>query len=97
GISRPRGRHRPEKPGFRGARPRLWRPWRDGRDHGRLRARLRAGAEVRQAGDHRGQARPRGDHAGSDADGYSGEAVAAYRQPSAGATCLTIDSITWAL
>ena len=34
-----------EEPGLRGACPRLWRPWRDGRKDGRFRARLRARQE----------------------------------------------------
>ncbi len=43
-ISRPRRRHAAAQPGFRGARPRLRRPRRDGRAHRGVRAGLRARA-----------------------------------------------------
>ena len=64
-----------QEPGLRGPRARLWRPWRDGRADRRVRAGLRAGARQRQAGDRRGQARPRGDHPDADADRHPRAAV----------------------
>ena len=64
-----------DEPGLRRARPRLWRPRRDGREDGRFRAGLRARARQRQAVDHRDQARPRGDHPNKDTYGHPREAI----------------------
>ena len=69
-----------QEPGLRRARARLWRPWRDGGDDGRVRAGLRARAGQRQAGDHRDQARPRGDHPDQDADRDPRAAVNLWRR-----------------
>ena len=55
------------KPGFRGVRARLRRPRRDGRSDGGVRARLRARARLRHAGDPACEDRSRGDHADDDA------------------------------
>ena len=49
-LSRPRLRHRPGQSGFRRAGPRLWRPWRTGGADRRLRPRVRARGQGRQAG-----------------------------------------------
>jgi acetolactate synthase-1/2/3 large subunit len=51
-------RHRPAQPGFRRLCPRLWRPRRDGGSHGRLRAGVRAGKQIRKAGTDRAEDRP---------------------------------------
>ncbi len=62
-------------PDFAAFAARLWRPWRDGRQDRGFRARLRARARKRQAGDHRGQARSGGDHAGADAVADQGREI----------------------
>ena len=72
-LSRTRHRDRPRQSRFRGARPGLRGPRRDGRRDRGVRARLRTRDGFWQAGDHRGQVRGRGDYRLDDAVGDPGQ------------------------